>query len=148
MSSGGINWTAVSAIITAFAVLVALFLGLWPIVKGVRKDRAQAQLLRHQIYSQLSLIQPHIMDRHTPIPEAARIAIRLLEALWQQARLLNTEEFEAVSSIISALIPHRDGWGLTAREVFPLYNSVYQTRQLLAKRLGYELEQSDVTDAE
>jgi len=88
------------------------------------------------------------MDRHTPIPEAARIAIRLLEALWQQARLLNTEEFEAVSSIISALIPHRDGWGLTAREVFPLYNSVYQTRQLLAKRLGYELEQSDVTDAE
>ncbi len=88
------------------------------------------------------------MDRHAPIPEVARIAIQVLEALWQQARLLNTEEFEAVSSIISALIPHRDNWGLTAREVFPLYNSVYQTRQLLAKRLGYELEQSDVTDAE
>ncbi len=148
MSSGGINWTAVSAIITAFAVLVALFLGLWPIVKGVRKDRAQAQLLRHQIYSQLSLIQPHILDRHTPIPEVARIAIQALEALWQQAHLLNTEEFEAVSSIISVLNPHRDDWGLTAGEVFPLYNSVYLMRQLLAKRLGYKLEQSGVTDAE
>jgi len=132
----GWNWDALSAISTFLAVLVALGLGLWPILNLRRKEKKQAGFVRQQVYTQLSAIQPHLASRNTSLPPVALRAIHALESLWAKAHLLEVEEFQALGRTVTALIPHRDGWGFSADQASPLFNQAFETRKLLAGPLG------------
>lgn len=130
-----IDWQAWG---TWAAVVVALFLGVWPIFDGRRKDKARAFVLRHQLYNQLQLIQPHLADRHTPLPPQAMRAIDKLEALWLQAQVLEPDEFRYLGESVGVLLPLREGWGMTSDHAFPVYEVVFKTSKLLATRLSFD----------
>lgn len=127
-----IDWQAWG---TWAAVVVALFLGVWPIFDGRRKDKARAYVLRHQLYNQLRLIQPNLADRHTPLPPLAMNAIDKLEVLWPQAQVLEPDEFRRLGESIGLLLPLREGWGVTNDDAYPLYSAVFEVCKLLKARL-------------
>ena len=113
-AGGPPDWTAIAALATFSAVLVALA----PLFQSWATLRRQAFLLRLQIGWELLWIEQHIVKpRHpeetkkyggavpAPLDEREIAALESLANMRPQLHLLDPEEFEAVSDAIGSLQP-------------------------------------------
>ena len=129
------NWQAVSAAATFFAALVALGLGVWPILKEKRRRERKATMLRRQLLTQLSLIEDVLHKRiATPCAYEYDWVVDALEVLWGQADLLEEDEFASVCGVMGRLIPLKNAT-LASAQAQTMMALVHQTPDILAQRL-------------
>jgi hypothetical protein len=98
-----------SAIATFLAALVALVLGVWPIWQERKHRYRKANILRIQMRTQFSLVRDVLNLRMTS-PGAYHFdrPRDTLEILWNQADLLEDDEYESVSRSVGRLVSIRD----------------------------------------
>ena len=118
-----ISMAAVAALVLIFGIRV------W------RKKKGRSQGLRRLIHQRLTVIQPHLVSRQTPVPADAMDAIERLELLSGEVHILKRNESRLVTRSVSELTPLLDGLSRNSDEMVPVYSLVFKTRKLLQKRL-------------
>ena len=127
-----VNWTSLAVLsLVAVASLVLIYgIRVWRIKKG------RSHGLRRLIHQRLTLIQPHLVSRQTPIPPDAMDAIERLGSLSGEIHILKRQECSLATRSVSELTPLLDGLSRNSDEMVPVYSLVFKTRKLLQKRLA------------
>lgn len=138
-----IDWNALagiggigSAIATFLAVLIALVLGVWPIWQERKHHYRKAIIIRGQILAQFSLVQDVLTLRMTsPAAYDFDKPRNTLEILWNQADLLEEDEYESVARSVGRLVSIRDTV-VDPVEAANLKQLIDQTSDILTKHLS------------
>ena len=136
-----IDWNAISAVSTFAATMVALFLGVQS-SRSAREGRThQANILRHQITTQLLEIARFIGEKESgSMPTFGAIerqAVEGLNRLWAKSDLLTVDERSALGKLIKAFIVMRVevgdgvGWNITADMQELLRHLFYEFSKIL-----------------
>lgn len=113
------------------AAAVALFLGLWPIRRERRHQRAKAGILRAQLLSQLKMIETHVTPRSHPPDVIEREAFDSLQALWMQASILEAHELRMINRCATVLMAFRNRPRVNKQLVNFVQDLIDQTRKAL-----------------
>jgi len=134
-----VNWQAIAAVATFFAVLVALY----PIVRGEFRRRAQARNLRVRLLVQLTRIRPMLARRFQGTPLGPYTTggltgdegdvVNLLDTLLSQSHILESKEHDLVSIAVANLVLARSVKSITPDTARHILNLIDQTRDELEK---------------
>ncbi len=134
-----VNWQAIAAVATFFAVLVALY----PIVRGEFRRRAQARNLRVRLLVQLTRIRPMLARRFQDTPLGPYTTggltgdegdvVNLLDTLLSQSHILESKEHDLVSIAVANLVLARSVKSITPDTARHILNLIDQARDELEK---------------
>ena len=125
-----------SAIATLLAALVALVLGVWPIWQERKHRYRKANILRIQMRTQFSLVRD-VLDLRMTSPGAYDFDSPhdILEILWNQADILEEDEYESVSRSVGRLVSIRDTV-VDSAEAANLKQLIDQTSDILTQHIS------------
>jgi hypothetical protein len=133
-----LNWTALGAIATFLAVLVAL----WPIWRTRRRERDIAGSLRLRVLTELAALRHSVELRTNPghmeapgtFVRETEVRAQILSVLLAEVHLLDATEWSLVHAVHEKLVVQRAIGRLPTADARKLLDLIDQTTQTLGRR--------------